>query len=317
MSQKVSILIPTYNRAHYLREAIQSALNQTYANIEVIILDDASPDHTPQVAAEFSHDPRVRYIRHSKNMGIAENWRAGIKAATGEFFCLLHDDDTFEPKFVEALLLPLVREEGLILAFCDHWVMEAHGSRLKEKTDEVSRQFGRDRLTPGALKDFGYAALVASSLPVGATLFRNSMIPLDFIEEQARGAIDAWLFYQCVKTGRSAFYVNERLMNYRIHHGGMSSSQPIYMSEGHIFRYRALLADTEMASLHAEIKQKLAETLTGYGITLLAEGDSRRARLALQEAVCHQASLRNVLAYGLSCSGAIGIRATARLKAKR
>ena len=107
MKPLVTILIPTYNRAEFLREAIQSAVTQTHRELEILILDDASPDETAAVAAEFADDPRVTYVRHSKNLGITGNWRAGIERAKGEFFCLLHDDDTFEPTFVESLLLPM------------------------------------------------------------------------------------------------------------------------------------------------------------------------------------------------------------------
>lgn len=64
----VNILIPTYNRAKYLRETIQSELAQTYQNVEVLVFDDASSDHTPEVMAEFSHYDRVVYVRRRKSI---------------------------------------------------------------------------------------------------------------------------------------------------------------------------------------------------------------------------------------------------------
>src|ERR1700722_5108084 len=99
----VSILIPTYKRAALLPQAIQSALDQTYPSIEVLILDDCSPDHTTLAAAPFVGDPRVRYIQHPSNLGLPCNWKFGIEAARGEFFTILHDDDAFEPTFVRDL----------------------------------------------------------------------------------------------------------------------------------------------------------------------------------------------------------------------
>jgi glycosyltransferase involved in cell wall biosynthesis len=315
MSTLVSILIPTYNRADYLRDAIRSALAQTHENLEVLILDDASPDHTPQVAAEFADDPRLRYIRHPKNLGIADNWRAGIEAATGEFFCILHDDDTFEPAFVDALLAPLMKDETLILTFCDHWVMDTQGNRLPSDSDGASRKYGRDRLAPGRVKDFGWTAFLDFSIAVGATLFRRSVVGPSLINSQAQGAIDGWLFYQCVKSGLGAFYVVSRLMNYRLHPGGMSGSQPVYMYEGHLLRCRIMLADAEMAPYRRAIRKQMAETLTNYGISLLTQGESCRAREALKEALRLQASLRGFLAYGLACCGKAGVLATTRLRA--
>ena len=304
----VTILIPTYNRAEFLREAIQSAVTQTHRELEILILDDASPDETAAVAAEFADDQRVTYVRHSKNLGITGNWRAGIERAKGEFFCLLHDDDTFEPTFVESLLLPMQHNDSLILAFCDHWMMDAQGSRNTHDSEATNNRFRRHRLTTGILPDFAASALVDSSIPVGATLFRRSMIELTFIAEQAKGSIDSWLFYQCVRTGRNAYYLPDRLMNYRTHSGGMSSSMPIYMAEGHLYRYEIILGDLNLMRIHPQIKALLAETLTSYGISLLAAGERGNARHSLKKSMRLDFSIRAALAFMLACSGRSGTR---------
>lgn len=314
MKPLVTILIPTYNRAQFLREALRSAIAQTHRELEIIILDDASPDTTASVAAEFSDNPRVRYVRHSKNLGIAGNWRAGIEQAQGEFFCLLHDDDTFEPSFVEKLIAPMQDDPLLILAFSDHWEADAGGKRLVEASDSASRRFGRARLQEGRLPDFAASALVDYSIPVGATLFRRRMISPSFISEQAKGAIDAWLFYQCVGTGYGAYYVAERLMNYRAHSGGMSASMPLYMAEGHLFRYESVLADSGLARIHASIKQQMAATLTAQGVSLLVAGKRPDARVSLKRAMHITPSGRAVAAYTLACGGHIGTRVASALR---
>ncbi len=314
MEPKVSILIPTYNRSHYLCEAIQSALTQTYSHIEVLVLDDQSPDDTPQVAAEFTTDPRVRYIRHENNLGIANNWKFGLQKATGDYFCLLHDDDTVEPNYIEALLQPLEKDGALILSFCDQWQMNAEGRRMPEGTEAMSRQFKRDTLSPGCLQNFAEAALMNVSIPIGAALFRRSMISPNFITEEAKGSIDIWLLYQCVKTAYNAYYVSERLMNYRVHDAGMSYSMPRYMLEGHLFRYRNILADSQMAHLHPAVLQQVAGTLTKLGITLLREGERCAARQSLRESFEYGRSPKNLVAYVLSCCGGLGTRAAMALR---
>lgn len=315
MPPKVSVLVPTYNRARFLRDAIQSALAQTHQNIEVLVLDDASPDDTAEMVAEFAGDARLAYIRHPENRGIVANWRAGIEAAHGDFFCLLHDDDTIEPSFVEALLAPLVQDETLILSFCDHWEMDAAGGRLAKETEESSRRFRRRDLPPGRLAGFAQAAVIDGSPPIGATLFRRRLVLPQFIQDQAKGSIDAWLFYQCVKSGHGAYYVPERLMNHRVHPGGMSASMPLYMTEGHLFRYQTILADAEMAALHPQIRGLKAEALTSYGISLMAQGEVARARRSLREAARIQPRLRTLVALALAYSGRLGVETTMRLKA--
>jgi len=313
-SPKVSILIPTYNRADYLQKAIASALAQNYTNIEVLVLDDCSPDNTPAVVAEFMDDPRVQYVRHRKNLGITGNWKFGIEKASGDYFCLLHDDDTIDPNYIQTLLQPLDKEANLILTFCDHWQMSAEGQCLVEGTEAMSEQFRRSKLPPGRLQNFAEAALMDLSIPIGAALFRRSMISPDFVAEEAKGSIDIWLLYQCVKTGYSAFYIPERLMNYRVHDAGMSYSMPRYMLEGHLFRYRHILADSQMKRIHPTVRHQLAGTLTKLGITLVREGKNHAARQPLREAFQYGLTPKNLLTYALSYSGSLGRRAATALR---
>lgn len=303
---KVSILIPTYNRADYLRDAMQSAVAQTERDTEIIVLDDASPDHTAQIVMEFAEDRRIRYIRHPHNIGIAANWRNGISIAKGQFFCLLHDDDTFEPEFVEALMPPLLEQDNLIFAFCDHWMMNPEGCRSLTESNQCSSRFKRDCLKAGTLDDLVRAALVDGSPPIGATLFRKSMVDTSFISDEAKGSIDAWLFYQCVRTGHAAYYVPQRLMNYRAHPGGMSSSMPLYMGEGHVFRYQAMLNDPMCAPVCKDIKKLLAKTYVDNGINLMAKGETELAKRAFREALHNDVSLRALVAYSLTLTGGAG-----------
>jgi len=304
----VSILIPTYNRAVYLRECLHSALAQSYDAIEILILDDASTDNTPGVVKDFVDDPRVRYIRHEQNVGIVKNWRAGIEACSGDYFCFLHDDDTFEPTFIEKLVQPMIMDSSLIFTFCDHWLMDTEGKRLPIETDSASRAFKRNLLFQGRMEDWAFAALVDQSMPVGATLFRRSIIELDFIDPRARDAIDIWLFYECARLNLPVYYLQDRLMNYRIHPGGMSQKVNPSMEEGHIFRCTQVLADEHMSFLHRHIRLQLAAALGRNGFFLLKNGDHRSARLSLRRSMALNRSNRTYLTYALACGGALGTK---------
>lgn len=101
----VTIAIPAY-KGRYLRQSIDSALAQTHRDIEVVVVDDCSPDNIPDIVDEYS-DPRLRYIRNEQNLGAkdpSQNWNRCLEAAQGEWFCLLCDDDQYAPDFVETLL---------------------------------------------------------------------------------------------------------------------------------------------------------------------------------------------------------------------
>ena len=97
---KVSICLPTRNRSRTLRETICAMLSQTFQDWELIVGDDASTDDTGDVAASFS-DTRIRYVRHSRNLGIYQNWNSLIPLCRGEYVAIYHDHDVYLPTIVE------------------------------------------------------------------------------------------------------------------------------------------------------------------------------------------------------------------------
>ena len=97
-----SVIIPTYNRAQFLPQAIRSVLAQQMTNWELIIIDDGSTDETPAVAESFRTDPRIRYHRQTNaELNAARN--QGIQLAEGEYLLFLDDDDRFEPDHLQIL----------------------------------------------------------------------------------------------------------------------------------------------------------------------------------------------------------------------
>lgn len=97
---KVSVVIPTYNRAHSISMAIRSVLDQTYQDFEVIIVDDGSIDNTEEIVKSFE-DERIEYIRHTKNRGASAARNTGIKVAKGEYIAFQDSDDEWVPDKLE------------------------------------------------------------------------------------------------------------------------------------------------------------------------------------------------------------------------
>jgi glycosyltransferase involved in cell wall biosynthesis len=98
----VSVIIPSFNYAHYLPTAVSSVLAQTFRDFELVIVDDGSTDNTREVAARFS-DPRVRYV-HKANGGLAAARNTGIENSGGDFLAFLDADDLWLPNFLEVML---------------------------------------------------------------------------------------------------------------------------------------------------------------------------------------------------------------------
>ena len=98
-----SVILPTYNRAHLLSRAIQSVLNQTYKNFELIIVDDGSTDFTHVVVKHFN-DQRIFYIRHDRNKGVTAAYNTGLRLARGKYIAFLGDDDELLPNALETAI---------------------------------------------------------------------------------------------------------------------------------------------------------------------------------------------------------------------
>lgn len=99
----VSVVIPTYKRPIYLKRAIDSVLNQTYENVELIVVDDNNPDtparlETEDLMAHYSDNPKVKYLKHDKNRNGSAARNTGWRAATGEYITYLDDDDEIAPE---------------------------------------------------------------------------------------------------------------------------------------------------------------------------------------------------------------------------
>lgn len=105
--KKVSIIIPVYGVEAYLEECINSLLNQTYTNLEIIVIDDASPDRCPEICDSYTQvDQRVRVI-HKLNGGAASARNIGLNILTGEYFTFVDSDDYVKPTYIEELVVNL------------------------------------------------------------------------------------------------------------------------------------------------------------------------------------------------------------------
>jgi glycosyltransferase involved in cell wall biosynthesis len=126
------VCIPTFNAADYLREAIESVLDQGFADYELIVYDDASIDHTPRVMERY-HRSRVRYVRSEMNLGQAGAWNRCVALARGDYIALLHADDRYLPGFLEERVSTLDRHGHVGMAFGPVLLIDENGAAVGEK----------------------------------------------------------------------------------------------------------------------------------------------------------------------------------------
>ncbi|GBD39772.1 UDP-Glc:alpha-D-GlcNAc-diphosphoundecaprenol beta-1,3-glucosyltransferase WfgD [bacterium HR37] len=147
---EVSVIIPTYNRAGFLRSAIRSVLNQTFQDFEIIVVDDGSIDCSAKEVVNEFRDPRIRYIRHEVNRGGSAARNTGIKASRGRYIAFLDDDDEWLPeklqKQIEVLYSSPERVGGVYTGFLildrsnerllRRWIPSKRGYLLSELAKE-------------------------------------------------------------------------------------------------------------------------------------------------------------------------------------
>ena len=131
MAPSVSIVIPCYKGSRYLSESIESCLSQSFRDIEVIVVDDASPENDAEIAeAIAARDSRVRVIRRERNGGVSRAYNTGYEAARGEFHSRLSQDDLFRKDAIEIMLNQLRTNPDVGLVYCDMQKMDEQGRFL-------------------------------------------------------------------------------------------------------------------------------------------------------------------------------------------
>lgn len=271
----VTVAIPTYRRPEMLRGAIRSALAQTYRSIEVLVSDSAADPEIAALVASFG-DPRLRYRDNGAVSDMSTNGKAMYQAARGEFIGTLHDDDEWEPDFLEQLVPPLLADPSVVLSFADHWVVDSAGLVREDLTEAEARKRGRSGLQPGRHQPF--VDLATSSRAISLTVagvFRASAVDWSQWRHEAAAVYDMWLAYLLARDGAACFYVPARVSRYR-HHPDAASSVA-RLDAAAIWAFDRFLADERLAAIRPGLRRAAAPHHTGLALTAL-RSDSPDAR---------------------------------------
>lgn len=199
---KVSIIVPCYNLAQYLDEALQSIYNQTYIDWECIIVDDESQDHTKEVAQNWvAKDSRFVYL-YKENGGVSSARNFGIEKANSEYILTLDADDKYEASFLEKAMIALLSDEqvGIVSSWGQYFV----GDKL----------FQIYRMTGKSTADFLFY-----NDAVGTSLFRKKCWEqVGGYDQNQKNGYEDWEFYLRVcALGWKVHIIPELLFFYRQH----------------------------------------------------------------------------------------------------
>jgi glycosyltransferase involved in cell wall biosynthesis len=306
MSTLVSVIIPTYNSARYLGEAIRSCLGQDYAPIEVIVVDDGSTDDTAHVAGMFGS--RVRYMRQD-NAGpsVARNW--GIRESNGEYIAFLDADDWWNPS-------KLARQVACFDADGEVGLVHTDVIEFRE-TDKGYNPSKHDRgaIVGYCLDELFRANRVATS---SVMIRRECLQSAGVFDESIRAAEDLDLWLRIAKRYQFA-HVDAPLVTYRCHPAN-SSGNTEKMARGlYYVLQKAWQSDPHLRSLIGNTRGRcqLGSLAFHAGYWTLETGDSRRAREYFRAACAYGGLDPKSMSYWLSTYIPSGVRKSMRAVKRR
>lgn len=276
---RVSVCIATYNRKDYLRQAIASVLKQSFSAFELIICDDGSTDGTAEYI-ESLDDARLRYIRHTENIGKSNNMRSGFAAAKGRYFIKFDDDDRLTPDYLERTVAVLDDQPSVDFVSTGHWVIDAAGRRDLAVTEENAERWGRTRLNDGVLENLLQETFVHQSLQIGTTLFRRSaLLEMDYMRADLQNCEDNDLLVRLALAGKRAYFLSARLMEYRFHEEQKGFAKGLcYLSDKVAYLEFFQFEDPAIEKIR---RQRLAECKMTYGLWLIEDGRLKAGRRML------------------------------------
>lgn len=207
----VSVIMPAYNCEKYIADAIESVLDQTYLNFELIVIDDDSKDRTFEIIKKYSNkDPRVKVFKNKKNSGVSATRNRGISLAEGQWIAFLDSDDMWEPSKLEKQL-EVAEEISAEFLFTGSSYINEEGEPFKgifEIPERVSYKELRNQ-----------NVISCSSVLIKKKFFDNIKMEKDEIHEDYA----AWL--RILKLGVTAYGINEPLLIYRISRNSKSGNK--------------------------------------------------------------------------------------------
>lgn len=228
---KCSFVIPTYNNAHFLPIAVDSVLKQTYENIELLIVDDASTDFTWQYLdwLEAKKDERIKIIRLEKNSGRSAARNSGNKAATGELLFVLDADDAATPNRAE-LTVRKYKSSGADYIYGSYTAIDSVGNELGQIRADV---FNREKASEELVNRIGHST-VAYTKAI-AENFPHSSDP-----EVSRLGIDDWeQQIRISMAGKKFDFVPQLIGVYRLSDAGVTATR----DSGQVIAYKRAFLD--------------------------------------------------------------------------
>lgn len=215
---KVSIIIPNYNHARYLKQRVDSILHQDFQDFEIIILDDCSLDDSRVLIHAYSNDEKIKKcIINSKNSGSTfKQWKKGIQSARGEYICIAESDDFCSSNFLSVLVRVLDESKDVGVAYCRSNVVDEDSNYLYDEGiwfDVLDSQRWKNSFFNNGLEHIKSYLQDFNTIPnASAVIFRRNLFKLNEIPDDFKYMGD-WYFW-ILLLSKSNVYYHSTPMNY-------------------------------------------------------------------------------------------------------
>lgn len=219
----ISICIPTFNSELYLTETIESIINQTYKNIEIIIGDNASTDRTLDLIRQYSNkDPRVSYYQNDTNIGYSKNCNKLISLSKGDYVAIYHSDDVYDHSIIEKQVSILNLDPSLLGVFTSYTCIDENGSNIENVYYPIE--------PTNYLLSVNLDRYIRIILEKGSSCFccptsmirRKIYLELNGYDETKKYIEDQDMWARILLNGNLGI-INQKLVKYRIHSAQGSS----------------------------------------------------------------------------------------------
>jgi glycosyltransferase involved in cell wall biosynthesis len=256
----VSVIVPNYNHARYLKQRIDSILNQTYRDFEIIILDDCSTDGSREIIDNYtSHFSFIRSFYNSENSGSPFiQWDSGVSRAKGDFIWIAESDDFAEPEFLEKAVAAMNGDKSPGLVYCDSKVTDERNKTeylVSERKTFFSKSKWHHNYTSPGRKEIEDQLYLANTINnASSVLFRKSKyIEAGFAGKSMTFCGD-WFIYIRILLISDIAYIAEPLNNFRLHQKSTFNS---YYSSNTYFKEVLFVYSFVMRNVRLTLKKKI------------------------------------------------------------
>lgn len=281
----VSVVIPAYNSERWIEETLKSVLNQTYPNIEVIVVDDGSTDNTFSIVDKFKN--RVKYLQ-KKNGGSASARNMGIRKSVGEWIALLDADDLWITDKIQTQMDYLKNHTDVYWVYSDAYIFSDKVAKDEYRIGSTTKMFSGDVLEPLIMEDF-----IPSPTPV---INRKVFNDVGIFDESIKRSED-WDLWLRIAAHYKVGFVDKPLAKYRMHLLSKSSSiGPKFTLESRKKIINKAISDNKerLQKFHSQANTNL---LFKYGQEMLKQGDISTSRTTFKKLLSYKNMNYRILLY--------------------